>query len=253
MLNKEDLKLLNTSRGLEYLLQSNEMDFTDVVERLRYEKHLIDLQAQLIQIQNKIVSQRKRVIVLVEGREFAGKGDLVHVLSEHLNPRSMRIVALSKPTPRESEQWYFRRYIKQLPERGEIAFFDRSWYNRAVVEPVNGFCSEKEYKRFMAEVNHFERMLTEDGIWIIKIYLSISRDEQRGRIEAAQQDPLSIWRLTDVDLKALELWDTYSKFEKKMFKKTNTATNPWFVFRGDDKRATQIMAFEQLLSILAGL
>jgi len=222
MSNKSDLFLLNTNKGLEYLLQGEQPNFKETIKQLRYEKALVDLQIKMINVQNWVVENDKRVLVVVEGREFSGKGGAIHVFTEHLNPRSIRTVALKTPGPIEMGQWYFKRYIEQLPERGEMVFFDRSWYNRALVEPVNGFCSQKEYTRFMNEVNHFEHMLSEDGIVIIKIYFSISKKEQERRIELVQQNPLRRWELSPVDLRAIELWDDYTKYEKKMFKVTNT-------------------------------
>ncbi len=251
MFNKEDLKLLNTNRALEYLLQSDKLDFNDTIQQLRFEKEVANLQIQMINIQNWVVAKRKRVLVLAEGREFAGKGGAIHIFTEHLNPRAIRTVALDKPTPYEKGQWYFERYIKQLPQRGEMVFFDRSWYNRAMVEPVNGFCTKKEYSKFMKEVNHFERMLSEDGIKIIKFYFSISKQEQKKRIENVRKNPLRRWELSPVDLKALDYWDKYTKYEKELFKVTNTEKNPWFIFKGNDKRTARIMAFKKLIKLLS--
>ena len=186
MLSKKELRLLSSSRGIEYLLMAKNPDFKGVAGQLLYERKLVKLQAELIKAQNWVVENEERVIVIVEGREFAGKGDAIRAFTDHLNPRSMRVVALQKPTAREKGQWYFKRYIQQLPERGEIAFFDRSWYNRAIVEPVNGFCTQDEYERFMNEVNHFEEMLIGDGIRLMKFYLSISKEEQKKRIQAVR-------------------------------------------------------------------
>lgn len=249
MYTKSDLQLLNTSKGLEYLLQSDTPDFEETVKQLRYEKALAKLQIKLINVQNWVLENDKRVLVLVEGREFSGKGGAIHVFTEHLNPRSIRTVALKQPSENELGQWYFKRYIEQLPERGEMVFFDRSWYNRALVEPVNGFCSKKEYGRFMKEVNHFERMLSEDGILLFKIYFSISRKQQQRRIENVQQNPLRRWELSPVDLRAVELWDVYTKYEKKLFKETHTPSNPWHIFKTDDKRVARMNAFTQFLKL----
>ena len=250
MYKKEDLKLLNTNRALEYLMQSNKLDFDDTLQQLRFERELAKLQAQLINIQKRIVEKQKRVLALMEGREFAGKGGVIHVFTEHLNPREIRTVALDKPTSSEQGQWYFERYIKHLPQRGEMVFFDRSWYNRAVVEPVMGFCTKKEYAKFMREVNHFERMLSEDGIKIIKFYFSISKREQQKRIEKVRKNPLRRWELSPVDLKAIDYWDKYTKYEKELFKVTNTDKAPWYIFKGDDKRVVRIKAFKQLIKLL---
>jgi polyphosphate kinase 2 len=250
MFTEDELKLLNSYKAVEYLLRADQLDFEDTVKQLKYEKELNPLQVKLIKVQNWVVENNEQVLILVEGREFAGKRTLIRAFTEHLNPRSMRMVALSKPTPTERTQWYFKRYIEQIPERGEIVFFDRSWYNRAMVEPVNGFCTKEEYERFMREVNHFERMLSEDGIKIIKIYLSITKEEQKRRIEDVRQNPLRRWELTPVDLRAVELWDHYTKYKEEMFRVTDTERIPWHIIREDDKRDAALQAFKRVLEIL---
>jgi len=247
MYTESELQLLSNSKAIEYLLREEKPDFEETLKQLRFEKELVKYQVKLINIQNWVLENQKRVLILVEGREFSGKGGAIHVFTEHLNPRSIRTVALQKPNERESGQWYFKRYVSQLPERGEMVFFDRSWYNRALVEPVNGFCTAKEYKRFMKEVNHFERMLSEDGILLFKIYFSISQKEQKKRIENVRKNPLRRWELSPVDLRAIDLWDDYSRYEKKLFKKTNTSKNPWYVFEADDKREARLKAIETIL------
>lgn len=250
MFNEEELKLLNSYKAMEYLLRSEKMDFENTLKQLKYEKELTTLQVELIKVQNWVVENNRQVLILVEGREFAGKKSLIRAFTEHLNPRSMRMVALSKPTPAQRGQWYFKRYTEQIPERGEIVFFDRSWYNRAMVEPVNGFCTHEEYLRFMKEVNHFERMLSEDGIIIIKIYLSISKEVQQRRIENVRRNPLRRWELTAVDLRAIELWDVYTKYKEEMFRVTDTEQNPWHIIRQDDKRDACMDGFEVVLNLL---
>lgn len=250
MFNEKELKLLNSSRALEYLLASEQPNFREVVGQLQYEEELTKLQAELIRAQNWVVENQKRVVVIVEGREFAGKGDAIRAFTDHLNPRSMRVVALQKPTPKEQGQWYFRRYVKSLPERGEIAFFDRSWYNRAIVEPVNGFCTRKEYDRFMKEVNHFEEMLIGDGILLLKFYLSISKKEQKKRIAAVRKDPLRRWELTPVDLAAVELWDEYTHYKKEMFRRTDGKVNPWIRIKANDKRQAHLEGIRIILEHL---
>lgn len=247
--DKEELKLLNTSKGLEYLLHSEQPNFRDTVNRLKYDKALAILQTQLIKVQNSIVEQKEHVVILVEGREFAGKGSAIRTFSEHLNPRHMRIVALKKPSITERDQWYFKRYISQLPERGQMVFFDRSWYNRAIVEPVNGFCTQKEYDRFIDEVNLIEEMLQRNGTIIIKLYLSITKEEQNRRIMRAQENPLRSWELSPVDLKAIELWDKYTEYEKKMLAATDTTKNPWYIFDADDTRTAHLQAIEKIIDI----
>ena len=167
---KTDLKNLGKTRGIVRLLSQEKTDVDGAILMRRHDQKLKNLQAQLIQLQNRVIEQRKRVVVIFEGGEFAGKGAVIRAFTEHLNPRSYRAVALPKPTSTEKEQWYFRRYISKLPLPGEIAFFDRSWYNRAVVEPVNGFCTMDQHKKFMSEVIDFERMLCSDGVILIKIF-----------------------------------------------------------------------------------
>ena len=250
MFSDKELKLLSSSRAIEYLLMAAKPNFRDVAEQMAYEQKLVKLQAELIKAQNWVVEQEERVVVIVEGREFAGKGDAVRAFTDHLNPRSMRLVALQKPPDKERGQWYFKRYIQQLPERGEIAFFDRSWYNRAIVEPVNGFCTPEEYERFMNEVNHFENMLIGDGIRLIKFYLSISKEEQKRRIEAVRKDALRRWELTPVDLAALNYWDEYTYYKKEMFKKTSGKDNPWIKIKANDKRQAHLEGIRRILKEL---
>ncbi len=251
MISKNDLRLLNTTKGLEYLLCAEKLDFESALKQLRYEEELVKLQIKMINVQNQVVGNGERVMILIEGREFAGKGGAIHAFTEHLNPRSMRMVALSKPTAKERGQWYFKRYIEQLPEAGEMVFFDRSWYNRALVEPVNGFCTKKQYNRFMKEVSHFERMLSEDGIKLIKLYFSISKKEQIKRIENVQKNPLRRWELSPIDLNAVSLWNEYSKYEKAMFNANDTKQNPWYVIKNDFRRKGRLVAFRQVIDLLS--
>ena len=250
MFSDKELKLLSSSRAIEYLLKADKPDFRDVADQMIYQQKLIKLQAELIKAQNWIVDNEERVVVIVEGREFAGKGDAVRAFTDHLNPRSMRVVALQKPRSKEQGQWYFKRYIQQLPERGEIAFFDRSWYNRAIVEPVNGFCTPDEYERFMNEVNYFEKMLIGDGIRLMKFYLSITQDEQKRRIDGIRQDPLRRWELSPVDLNALKLWDEYTHYKKEMFRRTGGEANPWIKIKANDKRKLHLQGIRRILKEL---
>lgn len=247
---EKELHLLNSNKALEYLLEKERPDFEDAIRQIRFEEQLKKLQIELIRLQNWVVDQQKRVLILVEGREFAGKGDAIRRFIEHLNPRTMRLVALSKPTIRQQDQWYFKRYIEQLPERGEIVFFDRSWYNRAMVEPVNGFCTQKEYNRFMSEVNFFEHMLVNDGLKLLKIYFSISREEQKRRIDHVQKNPLRRWELSSVDLRAVELWEKYTEYKERMFRVSNTDFAPWHIIEADDKRVAQLTAISLILEKL---
>ena len=186
--------------------------------------------------------------VLFEGRDAAGKGGSIKRFTEHLNPRSMRIVALAKPTEVEKGQWYFRRYIKELPNPGEIVFFDRSWYNRAVVEPVMGFCNKKQYNKFMVQVPEFEHMLYEDGVLLIKFWFSIAKEEQVKRFNSRLQNPLKVWKYSPVDMKGQELWDKYTFYKEQMFAKTHTTFSPWIIVKTNNKKVARLESCRYVLS-----
>ena len=245
--SEEELKMLSTSTGLRYLLKGNKPDFDKVLHELKLENRLTDLQEELIKLQYWVVDNNERLMILIEGREFAGKGGLIRALTDHLNPRHMRKVALPKPSQREMGQWYFQRYIQRLPDPGEMVFFDRSWYNRAMVEPVNGFCTKEEYDKFMKEVNHFERMIVEDNIRLFKFYLSISKKEQIQRIEEVRDNDLRKWELTKVDERSVILWNKYTKFKNWMFQQTDTEIAPWAIIKADDRTQTYIHTIEHIL------
>ncbi|NND34728.1 MAG: polyphosphate kinase 2, partial [Saprospiraceae bacterium] len=222
----------------------------DTLEYINFREEIRRLQIELIHLQNWVVDQEERVLILFEGAEFAGKGTAIRAFMDHLNPRSTRLVALPKPKPSEEGQWYFQRYVMQLPKPGEMVFFDRSWYNRALVEPVNDFCTRKQYQQFMHDVLHFENMICNDGIRLIKIYLSISKTEQAHRIELVRANPLRRWELSNVDLNAQGLWDRHKVYEKKMLKLTNTNASPWVVVDGNDKFRAQLLCLEKVLKII---
>ena len=208
------------------------------------------LQEELIKLQHWVVNENEKVVILFEGRDAAGKGGAIRRITEHLNPREFRVVALPKPTYEEKGQWYFQRYVNQLPREGKIVFFDRSWYNRAIVEPVNRFCTKKEYDVFMNQVNEFERMITESGIRLIKFYFSISKNEQISRFEDIQNSPLKKWKFSKVDQKAIKLWDSYTRYKLRMFEKTNTAIAPWIVIEGNGKMKARINAIKHILKVI---
>ena len=208
------------------------------------------LQEELIKLQHWVVNENEKVVILFEGRDAAGKGGAIRRITEHLNPREFRVVALPKPTYEEKGQWYFQRYVNQLPREGKIVFFDRSWYNRAIVEPVNRFCTKKEYDVFMNQVNEFERMITESGIRLIKFYFSISKNEQISRFEDIQNSPLKKWKFSKVDQKAIKLWDSYTRYKLRMFEKTNTAIAPWIVIEGNGKMKARINAIKHILDVI---
>ena len=247
-INKDVIeKKINSKNGLLALLSKEPISSERAVRYVDYEKKLVKLQVELIKLQSWAIENDERIIVLFEGRDAAGKGGAIRRITERINPRHMKIVALAKPTEDEQSQWYFQRYVEQLPKAGEMVFFDRSWYNRAVVEPVNGFCSEKEYEVFMNQVNDFERMITESGIHLVKIYMSISKREQAKRFSDIKENPLKQWKMTKVDEKAQELWDDYTTYKKAMFSKTNTQNNPWKVIRANRKTEARIHVMNHIL------
>lgn len=248
-LTHEDLLLINNNRGLVELLRQKNIKLKDVMSTLRYENELVQLQVELVKLQRWVQESGERIAILTEGRDAAGKGGTIRRFIEHLNPRAMRVVALPKPTDEERGQWYFQRYAKQLPNKGEIVFFDRSWYNRAVVEPVNGFCTDAEYKRFMQQVPEFEHMLNEDGMRIIKFWFSISRDEQEKRFESRRSNPLKQWKLSPIDDTAQELWDQYTEYKEDMFSKTHTSFSPWIIVRANDKKLARLESIRYVLSL----
>ncbi len=224
------------------------MDLNKQLRHLRYEEELRLLQTELVTLQQWIAKKKMRVAVIFEGRDAAGKGGSIKRFVEHLNPRSMRVVALTKPTEVEMGQWYFRRYIKELPNAGEIVFFDRSWYNRAVVEPVMGFCNKKQYKQFMGQVSEFEHMLYEDNVHLIKFWFSISKDEQKRRFESRLQNPLKRWKFSPVDMKGQQLWKKYTHYKEEMFSKTHSNFSPWVIVKTNDKRTARLESMRYVLS-----
>lgn len=202
---------------------------------LENDQEFLDLQVEMVRLQDSIRKTGKRLLVIFEGRDAAGKGSTIMRFVRFLNPRHYRIVALAKPTEQEAGQWYFQRYIKELPNPGQIVFFDRSWYNRAVVEPVMGFCTQKEYKFFLQQVVLLERMLKEDGLHMIKFWFSIDEREQAKRIIDRQTNPLKQWKLSTVDALAQSKWDEYTKHKEAMFERTSTTDSPWLVIDGNDR------------------
>jgi len=246
-LSQKELELLNTKTGVLELLRNKDLRPERVINRLNYYNHLLEFQAELIKMQNWVHDKRKRVAILFEGRDAAGKGGAIRRFIEHMNPRLLRVVALPAPTSVEKGQWYFQRYIQQLPNPGEIVFFDRSWYNRAVVEPVNGFCTKRQYKQFMSQVVDFERMLDKDGIQVIKLWFSISKDEQQDRFDRIRKDPLKHWKLSPVDDRALELWDDYGRHKQEMFRRTNNDFCQWTVVKADVKTRARVEAIKYVL------
>ncbi|MFY1679288.1 MULTISPECIES: polyphosphate kinase 2 [unclassified Streptomyces] len=217
------------------------------VRRADYERRKRVLQIELLKMQRWVKDTGQRVVVLCEGRDAAGKGGTIQRFTERLNPRGARVVALEKPTEREAGQWYFQRYVAHLPARGEIVFFDRSWYNRAGVERVMGFCTDDEYREFLDQAPLFERLLTEDGILLVKFWFSVSRAEQRTRFAIRQVDPVRRWKLSPTDLASLDRWDAYTTAKVEMFRATDTTHAPWTVVKNNDKRRGRLEAMRSLL------
>lgn len=246
----KDLKRLNSKLGLKLFLKEKDPRIPRILRFVKYEERVKDLQEELIKLQHWVVENQEKVVVIFEGRDAAGKGGAIRRITEHLNPREFKVVALPKPTEEEEGQWYFQRYINQLPKKGEIVFFDRSWYNRAVVEPVNGFCTKKEYETFMNQVNDFERMIIESGIRLIKLYFSITKEEQAARFEEIIHSPVKKWKYSKVDQRALELWDEYTEFKERMFAHTDTIQAPWIIIEANRKTRARVVAMEHILSLV---
>ena len=244
----EELKNITTKKDLLTSLKTKDNLYQKIEKTLSYEEELRGLQIELVKLQRWAAKKSKRIAVVFEGRDAAGKGGSIRRFMEHLNPRTTRLVALNKPTNIEKGQWYFQRYIKELPNPGEIVFFDRSWYNRAVVEPVMGFCEESQYKEFLVQVPEFEHMLYEDGLIIIKFWLSISKDEQLRRFEARKQTPLKRWKFSPVDQKGQEMWDSYTYYKEEMFSKTHTTYSPWMIVKTNNKKTARLECMRHVLS-----
>ncbi|MEO9965975.1 MAG: polyphosphate kinase 2 [Reichenbachiella sp.] len=249
-LTNEDVALINSKRGLEVLLSAKKVNISKLLEKTRYEEELRKVQAELIKLQTWVIKNNKKIVVIFEGRDAAGKGGAIRRIVEHLNPRHFRIVALNIPTEDEREQWFLQRYINKLPKPGEIVFFDRSWYNRAVVEPVNGFCSEQEYKTFMSQVNGYEQMLIDSGIFLIKFYFSITKKEQARRFNEIKKSPLKQWKMTPVDEKSQELWEDYTFYKDAMFKTTHTKEAPWIIIDANKKAEARLEAINNILKAI---
>lgn len=222
----------------------------DRLARKAYEKDMAKLQIELVKMQNWAKHSGARVAVVFEGRDAAGKGGTIKRFRENLNPRGARVVALSKPTDREATQWYFQRYIDHLPAAGEIVFYDRSWYNRAVVEHVFGFCTPDQRAHFFAQAPKFEEMLVDEGITLIKFWLNVGRAEQLRRIMSREGDPLKQWKLSSIDVKGLAKWDDYTAAIAETLERTHTPDAPWTILRTDDKRRARLAAIRHVLGRL---
>ena len=225
--------------------------YKNLMRRSNYERQKYQLQVELLKLQAWVKETGQRVVILFEGRDAAGKGGAIKRFMEHLNPRGARVVALEKPSDNERGQWYFQRYIQHLPTAGEIVLFDRSWYNRAGVERVMGFCSDTEYEEFMRQVPEFERHLVRSGVHLIKFWFSVSQQEQRRRFKEREIHPLKQWKLSPVDLASLNKWDDYTRAKEAMFFDTDTADAPWTVIKSDCKKRARLNAMRYVLHKLA--
>ena len=243
----KDLKFLNKDKGLINLLSRENTSLMKTLRYVKFERELKKLQTEMIKLQNWVFEKNKKVVIIFEGRDSAGKGGAIRRAIQNLNPRKLKVVALPKPSETEQGQWYFQRYVKHFPKHGEIVFFDRSWYNRAVVEPVNGFCSKEQYSNFMKHVNSFEKMITDDNIILLKFYFSISKETQEKRFKEIKNSSLKKWKFTEVDSKAQKLWDKYTKYKNEMFQRTNTITAPWNIISADRKIYARIKVIQLIL------
>lgn len=246
----DDLELLNSKLGLRSLFANKNIDLEKTIRDIKYENQLRKQQAELVKLQTWVIENRKKIVILFEGRDAAGKGGAIRRVSAHLNPRYYRIVALNKPTEDEEGQWYFQRYVNKLPKPGKIVFFDRSWYNRAVVEPVNDFCTDEQYDRFMSQVNEFEKMVIQSDTYFIKFYFSITKEEQQKRFEDIKKSDLKRWKMSAVDEKAQDLWNDYTKYKEVMLDDTNTTHAPWVIIEANKKTKARLAAIEHILKTI---
>ena len=218
------------------------------MDKKKYKKELYELQVELVKFQRYVIKEELKVCVIFEGRDTAGKDGTIKRFLEHLSPREARVVALGKPSDKERKSWYFQRFTPHLPSGGEIVFFNRSWYNRAGVERVMGFCTKKEYKSFMQEVGTFEQLITHSGIIFFKYYLDISKDEQKRRLKEREKNPLKQWKISPIDKEAQKRWKDYSKARDIMFAKTSFVFAPWYIIHSDDKKVARINTIKHFLA-----
>ncbi len=240
----------STKTAIREAYESGEYPYANRIGRREYEKKKRELQIELLKVQKWVEDTGQKIILLFEGRDAAGKGGTIKRFMEHLNPRKARVVALNKPTDIERNQWYFQRYVNQLPTAGEMVFFDRSWYNRAGVERVMGFCKPEEYLEFMRQTPEFERMLVRSGIKIFKFWFSVTQNEQLRRFKSRELDPLKQWKLSPVDKASLDKWDAYTEAKEAMFFYTDTADAPWTIIKSNDKKRARLETMRFVLDQL---
>ncbi len=238
-----DIEVCSNSDPLPVLLKKKK-----AIRKYLEAEELKPYQAELIKLQKHLEINRLKMIILFEGRDAAGKGGTIRRVTRYMNEKHYRVVALGKPTEEQRTQWYFQRYVEQFPHGGEIVLFDRSWYNRAMVEPVFGFCTPEEYQTFMEDTPSFEKGLVRNGITLIKLYFSVTKEEQRRRFERRKTDPLRQWKLSEVDLQAQERWDDFTNMKYEMLKHTHTTIAPWTIIRSDNKHLARLNVMRVILN-----
>ena len=247
----EHVKLASLVSRIDELEQENvhlKKDRSKAIKRYRKQEELKPYEAELIKLQEQLEKDNRRMIILFEGRDAAGKGGAIQRITFYMNPRHYRVVALGKPTQKQRSEWYFQKYISQFPRGGEVVIFDRSWYNRAMVEPVFEFCTEKEHQDFMQGVAGLEQDLVRQGTFLIKFYFSVSKDVQARRFEIRKTNPLKQWKLSEIDLQVQERWDDFSRVKYEMLKRTHNQTAPWTIVRADNKHHARLNAIKVILS-----
>lgn len=241
--------LMKDYKQLEEEFNAFKNTYKDAIEKENAKKILKPYQEELLKLQRHLERHNKKMIILFEGRDASGKGGTIRRMTRFMNEKHYRVVALGKPSDVQKTQWFFQRYVENFPHAGEIVLFDRSWYNRAMVEPIFGFCTQKEHKIFMQEVIKFEETLVNEGIILIKLYFSVSKEEQAKRFAERQKNPLKKWKFSEVDMQAQELWGEFTEKKFQMLKKTDTLVTPWYIIRSDDKYKARLEAMKVVLSI----
>jgi polyphosphate kinase 2 len=249
----EDLDKISKSREIiDLLVSKGIIKEKKFLEQLKYEKELEELQNEMLRLQEFLIQQGKRMLIIYEGRDAAGKGGTISRTIAKMNPKNYRVVALPKPTELEQKEWYFQRYLKNLPRKEEIVFFDRSWYNRAVVEPVFGFCTPEQHEAFLEQVNPLENLLIQDGIILIKFFLNISKEEQKERLDERKEDEMKQYKIGGLDQQAQEKWEDYSFYFDKMLKRTSSEKSPWIEIKTDDKKIARLETMKYILQSVDG-
>ena len=243
-------KMRHDPEAIRQAFETGEYPYKSKIRRAAYETHKAELQVELLKVQRWVEETGQKIVLLYEGRDAAGKGGTIKRFMEHLNPRTARVVALPKPGERQRGEWFFQRYVEHLPTSGEIVLFDRSWYNRAGVERVMGFCTPNEYLDFMRQTPELERMFVQSGIRLYKYWFSVTQEEQHRRFQARKSDPLKQWKLSPIDMASLDRWDDYTEAKEAMFFYTDTADAPWTVIKSDDKKRARLNCMQHFLASL---